>query len=48
MREGKTGWTDLAGVGYVAANTKVAAAARVQRLAQDEDQSKQPAAAGAH
>ncbi len=48
VREGKTGWTDLAGVGYVAANTKVAAAARVQRLAQDEDQSKQPAAAGAH
>ncbi len=48
VREGKTGWTDLKGVGYAAGNIQLAAAARVQRLAQDEDQSKRPAAAGAH
>lgn len=48
VRAGKTGWTDLEGVGYAAANVKVAGAARVQRLAQDEDQTKRHTARGAH
>lgn len=48
VREGKTGWTDLQGVGYAARSAKVAGAARVQRLAAEEEQSKRPAAVGAH
>jgi hypothetical protein len=47
-KELKTGWTDLEGVGYAAGNVKAAGAARVERLAQDENQTKRPAAAGAH
>jgi hypothetical protein len=47
-KELATGWKDLEGVGYAAANVKVAAAARVERLAHGENQSKRPAAAGAH
>lgn len=43
-----TGWKDLDGVGYAAGNLKAAGAARLQRLEQYEDQSKRPAAAGAH
>lgn len=43
-----TGWKDLDGVGYAAGNVKAAGAARLQRLEQYEDQSKRPAAAGAH
>jgi len=45
---GKTGWTDLEGVGYAAGNVKAAGAARVERLADDEDQSKRPVAEGTH
>lgn len=48
VSEGKTGWTDLEGVGYAAGNVKAAGAARVQRLEADEEQSKRPAAAGAY
>jgi hypothetical protein len=48
VRGGATGWTDLLGIGYAAGNVKLAGAARVQRLDQNEEQSKRPAAAGAH
>ena len=48
VKEGRTAWTDLEGVGYAAGNVKAAAAARVERLAQDEDLSKRHVAAGAH
>jgi hypothetical protein len=40
VKEGKTAWTDLQGVGYAAGNVKIAGAARVERLADDEDQYK--------
>lgn len=48
VREGKTGWTDLEGVGYAAGNIKTTVAARAERLAEDEDQTKRPAATGTH
>lgn len=47
VKEAETHWKDLNEVGYAASNVKVAGAARVQRLANDEDQSKRYAAAGA-
>ncbi|MBS1211300.1 MAG: hypothetical protein H6R19_3698 [Proteobacteria bacterium] len=47
VKFGKTEWTDLKNVGYAAGNFKMAGAARVERLAQDENQTKRPAVAGA-
>lgn len=46
-RSGKTGWTDLEGVGYAAGNLKLAGAARAERLADDEKQGKRYAGQGA-
>lgn len=43
-----TEWKDLEGVGYAAGNVKAAGAARVQRLGDDEDQTKRATTAGAH
>ncbi|MBS1210547.1 MAG: hypothetical protein H6R19_2945 [Proteobacteria bacterium] len=47
VKFGKTEWTDLENVGYASRKVLVAGAARVVRLAQDEDQTKRPAVAGA-
>jgi hypothetical protein len=46
IETGLTKWTDLSHVGYAAGNIKVASAARVERLAEHEEQPKR--AAGAH
>jgi hypothetical protein len=48
VKEASTKWDDLEGVGYAAGNVKVAGAARVQRLSDDEDQTKRASPAGAH
>jgi hypothetical protein len=51
VTDAKTLWKDLDNVGYAAANIKYAGAARAERLAEKEEQSKRPAGpkpAGAH